>query len=399
MIRKLRLKIVVIIMLLLTIMTSSLMLSLNVISQLQNKQIIEDRLEKLANSNTLSAFDDISPFKNEENSYMDFFSVMLNANNQILTLTFNRDIVVQADEIIDYVNQALSTGNEKGTLGRYAYIVKYKPYGKIVVFLDISQMQAQNRNLFFTTLIMGIIAEVLSLILALGLAFWLVRPVKETLDKQKLFISNASHELKTPLAVIKANTDVLEGEIGENKWLGYIKDESTRMSELVNELLCLARLDDKSSNKMIMEDFSLSDLVLQSALPFESRMFENGKKFNVDVQPNVSFHGDKSTIQHIITILIDNAEKYSDENGEINVRLYTHGKSKTIEVYNTGRGILPEKLNKVFERFYREDEARNSKSGGYGLGLAIARSGAEAHGGSITAQSEYGKWAKFIVTL
>lgn len=399
MIRKLQFKIIIIITLLLTIMITALMISLNIVSQIQSNRQINQRLDRLAESNTLSAFDDISPYHDQEDSYVDFFSVMLNGNNQILTLTFNRDIVVQADEIIDYVNQALSTGKEKGTLGRYAYIIKNKPYGKIVVFLDISQYQAQTNNLILTTILIGIAAEIVSFLIALGLSFWLVRPVKDTFDKQKLFISNASHELKTPLAVIKANTDVLEADIGDNKWLGYIKDESTRMSELVNELLCLARLDDRNSNVLVMEDLNLTDLVLQTSLPFESRMFENGKRFTVEAQPGVTMHGDKSTIKHILTILIDNADKYSEEKGEISVRLFTRGKNRIIEVYNTGQGIPHDKLDKIFERFYREDKARNSKSGGYGLGLAIARSGVQAHGGSITAQSEYGKWAKFTVTI
>ena len=199
--------------------------------------------------------------------------------------------------------------------------------------------------------------------------------------------------------MISTNTDVLEAEIGENKWLGYIRSESVRMSELVNELLCLARLDDKSSQALHFAETDLSQLVLQTALPFESVLFEMGKIYSVEVQPDIKAKVDESSIKHVLTILIDNAVKYSKENGEITVKLYMHSGRKIIEVYNTGDGVPKEKIGKIFERFYREDEARNRKTGGYGLGLAIAKASAEAHGGKMSAKGEYGSWICFTVTL
>ena len=286
-----------------------------------------------------------------------------------------------------------------GEIGNYAYIIQLKSYGKIIVFLDISQYRRTDTTLFFTTLFMGIIAIILFTLVSFGLSFWLVKPVKENFERQKRFISDASHELKTPLAVISANTDVLESEIGENKWLTYIRSESQRMSELVNELLMLARLDDKSGHKLIMTEINLSDLVLMTALPFESTVFEMGKKFDVDVQPDIKCKGDESALKHILTILIDNAVKYSAKHGEISVKLYNQSNKHIIEVYNTGEGIKPENLSKIFERFFRQDESRNSKTGGYGLGLSIAKSSVEAHGGKISVQSVYGEWVKFTVTL
>ena len=124
-----------------------------------------------------------------------------------------------------------------------------------------------------------------------------------------------------------------------------------------------------------------------------------GKTLDVDAQPDLMYRGDESMIKHIITILLDNAVKYSDKNGTISAALYLHNNKKIIEVYNTGEGVPKDKLQKIFERFYRQDEARNSKNGGYGLGLAIAKTGVEAMGGKITATGEYGKWIKFTVVL
>ena len=310
-----------------------------------------------------------------------------------------RDIVVQQDDIINYATEALSTGKTFGEMGRYAYYIQNKYYGKIIVFMDIRHIQQTEENLLFATSIIGLLTIVIFFFLSVLLSFWLVRPVKETLDKQKSFISNASHELKTPLAVISANTDVLEAQTGENKWVSYIKSETVRMNELVNELLCLARLDDKTGHKLIMSEFNLSDTFLQTTLPFESKVYEMGKTFEVEAEPDLMYKGDESSIKHILTILIDNAIKYSDEKGKISARLYSHANKRIIEIYNTGEGVPKDQLNKIFERFYRRDEARNSKSGGYGLGLAIAKASVEAHGGKITAQSEYGKWMRLIVTL
>lgn len=399
MIKKLRIKIVLVITVLLTIVIAILMLAINIIARNNSSEQTKDRLQTIADSDGTISPTQINPYHGNQMGYIDNFSVLLGMDNEVLKITLNRNIIVQQTDIVSYVNEALASGKSVGTIGSYAYMIQPKSYGKIVVFLDVSVQQLQNDNLVVTTIMIGIVATIIFFIIAVILSFWLVKPVKETFDKQKLFISNASHELKTPLAVISANTDVLEAELGENKWLSYIRSESVRMSELVNELLCLARLDDKSGHRLVMSELNLTDIVLQTALPFESTVFEMGKKFDVEAEPNVKFVGDESSIKHVLTILIDNAIKYSNEKGEVSVKLYTHSGKKIIEVYNTGDGIPSDKLNKVFERFYRQDEARNSKSGGYGLGLAIAKSIVEAHNGKICAKSEYGKWAKFIVTF
>lgn len=400
MIKKLRIKIILVITVLVAMVITTLVFAINIVNSTSVNTQIQSRLQRIAQNDGKMIFgDDIDLYHNNDSGYVDNFSVLLDENNIIIGIILNRNITVQQTAIIPYVNQALISGQSYGEIGSYAFYVKSKYYGRIVVFLDISSQQQSMNNLIVITTIIGGIAILIFFVIAVILSKWLVKPVKETFDKQKLFISNASHELKTPLAVISANADVLESEIGENKWLSYIRSESMRMSELVNELLCLARLDDKSGHKLQMSKLNLTDIVLATALPFESTVFEIGKKFDVDTEENVFFYGDESSIKHVLTILIDNAIKYSAEHGEISVKLYTRSNKKIIEVYNTGDGIPQEKLHKIFERFYREDEARNSKSGGYGLGLAIAKSTVEAHGGKIHAESDSKTFVKFIVTL
>ena len=311
----------------------------------------------------------------------------------------NGDTDLDVSVLAEYAQYAIDTGKEFGFYENYAFLVSEKVYGKMICFTDAGFAQKYNQTLALTTVFIGAGSIILFFGLAAALSFWLVKPVKSTFDKQKLFISNASHELKTPIAVISANADVLESEIGENKWLSYIKDDSRRMGELVNELLALARLDDRTDTSGVKTGFSLSDAVLQTALPFESRMFEMGKEYEVDVQPDIEYIGDESQIKHIVSILIDNAVKYSDENGKIKISLSMRQNKRILEVFNTGQGIPADKLEKIFERFYREDEARSSSSGGYGLGLSIAYEIVARHGGRIFARSEYGKWAMFTVVL
>ena len=404
MIRKLRLKITVILSSILAVVIIGIMVTINVMAQLNTQTNINERLLKIAynNGNIPHEYSDTNLYHENNEGYIDTFSVLVDGAYRLIGIYSGRigenDNISKAD-YIKYANIAINSNEPKGEIGSYAYLIELKHYGKIIVFLDISQYQQVNRNLFFTTLFMGITAIILFTFISFGLSFWLVKPVKENFERQKRFISDASHELKTPLAVISANTDVLESEIGENKWLKYIRTESERMSELVNELLMLARLDDKSGHKLVMSEINLSDLVLMTALPFESTVFEMGKKFDVDVQPDIKCKGDESALKHIFTILIDNAIKYSSEHGEISVKLYDQSNKHIIEVYNTGEGIKPENLKKIFERFFRQDESRNSKTGGYGLGLSIAKASVEAHGGKIYAQSVYGEWVRFTVTL
>ncbi len=400
MIKRLQIKIVLIITLLLAIAVVVLMLSINIMSQGQSTMRLRENLEKAADDNyPIDRTLDYLSGNDESGSWI--LRIKVDYDKTYLGYDGNIDFGnINVDALLIITYEAINSGKDFGFIDNLAYYVnRTKNYGSMVVFTDASSEKRQSNNLILTTSIIGIASVILFFLLSVALSFWLIRPVKETFDKQKQFISDASHELKTPLAVISANTDVLEAEIGENKWLSYIRSESVRMSELVNELLYLARIDDKTGKKLTMAEFNLSDVVLQTALPFESRMFEEGKKFEVNAEENITCDGDLSAIKHVLTILIDNAIKYSEEKGEIRVDLVRHGSKKIITVYNTGIGIKKEKLDKVFERFYREDEARNSTSGGYGLGLAIASEVVARHHGIIRCESEYGKWVKFIVVL
>jgi signal transduction histidine kinase len=223
-------------------------------------------------------------------------------------------------------------------------------------------------------------------------------PIKKAFDKQRRFISDASHELKTPLTIISANIDVLKNEIGENQRLTHIKFQSERMNELVLDLLSLAKISEGNTS-IIRNKFNISGSVLNTALEFESRAFEEEKKYSYDIEENIEYIGDERQVKQLVSILIDNAIQYSDANGQIKVSLRTQGGYINISVFNTGTGVPENEKKKIFERFYRTDESRSRETGGYGIGLSIAEAIAESHNGKITVSGEYMKWIRFDVKV
>lgn len=317
-------------------------------------------------------------------------------NNGVVTSVINKTGKGYTDdEIKAYANIVLTKGKEKGFLEGLLYAVSDTSYGKAIVFIDNRIAEENIRTLIIYSIIVGIIGLIILFIISIYLSRWIVKPVEEAFEKQKRFISDASHELKTPLTVIRANTDILETDIGDNKWLKYINLEVGLMDNLVNKLLILAKVesgDDRSSYENI--DFSKS--VRGAAMPFESVAFEKGMNLNIDVETGIQLYGDRYAINQLVAILVDNAIKHTEENGTIEVKAKSNRGSKILEVSNTGAPIPEEDRERIFERFYRGDKSRNRSSRRYGLGLAIAKIIVEQHKGNITVECKEG-WTRFIV--
>ena len=248
------------------------------------------------------------------------------------------------------------------------------------------------------TVIVGLISVIVLSAVAFYLSGLIVKPIQETFDKQKQFISDASHELKTPLTVISANADVLEGEIGDNKWLNYIQDQADRMNVLVNDLLSLTRLEN-SNTQFIQTEFDLSRAIVNTALPFECKAFETNKNFVLNIEDDIKITGSEQHIKQMAAIFIDNALKYSKDGGTVRVSLTKENDKTVFYVYNTGSGVKEEDKDKIFERFYRSDESRNRATGGYGLGLAIAKSIIDKHKFKVNVENVEGKSICFVVTM
>lgn len=217
----------------------------------------------------------------------------------------------------------------------------------------------------------------------------IVRPVNETFEKQKQFISDASHELKTPLAVIEANADVLENEIGNNKWLTYIQKETDSMDKLINELLLLAKMENVDGIKNY-EKFNLSTQIETSTSMFESIAYEKQVRIVTNIQNDIYINGNKQDFEHIVSTLLDNAIKHSEIQKDVTVELTKEKNNIILQVKNYGEPIPEDQQDRIFERFYRVDKSRNRSEKRYGLGLAIAKSIVEKYNGKIEVKCKNG---------
>ncbi len=339
------------------------------------------------------------PEHEDKANLRNYFSVLISNNGDIQDVIHDFPLNYTRHEIQDLVNEALKTDKSCSTVGGVMfYIRELRNTNRIICMLNRNSELKTLGKLYIYSTLLYLLSIVLSVLISIPISKYMILPAKEAFIKQKQFIADASHELKTPIAVIGANIDVLEGEIKGNKWLEYIKAENKRMGELVKDLLYLAK-SDAGRNELTFSDFNFSNAVENSILPFEVIAFEAGKTLELDVQKDIICNGDEKSLKQIFIILVDNAFKNSEKGAQIKVSAMADEKKITYKVFNTGTGIQKEDLEKIFLRFYRSDYSRVRKTGGSGLGLAIARTIAQDHGGTLVANSEFGKWAEFTLTL
>ncbi|MDI9218188.1 sensor histidine kinase [Clostridium tertium] len=283
----------------------------------------------------------------------------------------------------------------------YGYMKETTNKGmKIVLMSREPQINALS-SLLSSFLTIGSISLIVLLFISIYLTNKTIKPIKDSFEKQKQFIADASHELKTPLAIIRTNTSVILSNkedtiINQIKWVNYINNQTERMAKLIDEMLSLAKLD---TGKELIEFtiFDLSKLLNNILLTFEAVIFENKIELETNILNDVLLKGDKESIKKVCIILLDNAIKYTNKDGKIYVELKLDKNKVRLKVRNTGKGIKREDLDKIFERFYRVDTSRSRETGGYGLGLSIAKSIVESHNGKIYAESNIGKDTTFII--
>ena len=328
---------------------------------------------------------------------IDFFVIMADKQGNYLATLNNDDITEETAQ--KYITAILDDGAQTGMVNHiYQFYRQPKENGTLMVFTDKSAEMDTLDQFNRTTIIIGAISVIVLSIAAYFLSKKSIQPIKIAFERQKQFVSDASHELKTPLTVISANADVLAGEIGENKWLNYIKSQTDRMNVLVNDLLNLTRLENNTTD-FICVDFDLSKAAENTALPFECQAFEMNRNFEVDIEEGLTINGSERHVKQMMAIFIDNALKYSNEGGTVKVSLIKHGDKKVFSVFNTGEGVKESEKDKIFERFYRSDESRNRATGGYGLGLAIAKSIIDKHKFKVHVENQEGRSICFVVTM
>ena len=253
--------------------------------------------------------------------------------------------------------------------------------------MDNTELNTILLNQLISNILLFLLCEMAIFAFTYLITKWIITPVSKSFEKQKVFVADASHELKTPLSVMVASADAYFNDKDE-KWVHNMKNESERMIKLVTELLNLAKIEQEQD--IVMEENNLSDIIESSILTFESLFYDNNIKLKYDIVPDIKMLCNENLIVELIGILIDNAIKHSSESGKVSVNLLKNNKQIILEVKNKGLPIKKEDEEKIFERFYKVDTSRNRNSNNYGLGLAIAKNIVERHNGEISAHSHNG---------
>lgn len=309
-----------------------------------------------------------------------FYSVAVSYAGEVLEIKNETSLVHTDDDLERLAKRIISDGTNTGKEDNLTFLRTDKGGYTLVAFMDNTVVNESAMTLFRYTLIFGGVALVLFFFVSVFLAKRIVRPLEGSYQKQKQFISDAGHELKTPVSVISANTELLSRQIGGNQWLQNIQYENERMGMLVGQLLDLARTENVTPR---MEHVDFSRLVAGEALPFESVAFEKGLVLRTDIASDLAVEGNGTQLKQLTSILLDNAIRHSKAEGEVSLRLAREHGTAVLSVINKGDEIPAQQREQIFERFYRVDTARNGEDQHYGLGLAIAKAIIDAHHGRI----------------
>ena len=314
-----------------------------------------------------------------------YFFVKLNGSGNPTEVDVSHIAAVSSEEAVSYADRIfIQKDIKRGYLnGQYRYLLHVNDDGSyIVIFIDCAAgFYYANKLLLMTVLIMLVV-------------------LVESLEKQKRFVNDAGHELKTPLAIISANMDVIELEAGESEWTKSTKNQIKRMDELVKNLLTLSRMEEENINA-VFSDVNMSPVVEDSSTYFVAVADYKKIKYNREIENDIHINGDRNSIQQLCTLLIDNAMKYAQDEGSVDVKLFgdENTRNAILEVSNTCENVPKGNLERLFDRFYRSDSSRSRKTGGYGIGLSVARAIATSHGGTIEARAEGDNLIRFIVKI
>lgn len=323
-----------------------------------------------------------------------FFTIVLDRQGDALVIDTGRIAAVDSSEAADLAKNVFKSGKDRGFLNGYRFRRSDVDDFTLVVFYDCGRSLDNARAFLWISITISAIGLLIVFALIALSSKAVIKPVAETYEKQKRFITDAGHELKTPLAVINADCDVLEmeNEDVDNEWISDIRKQTGRLTELTERLIYLAKTEEGSKTKLVMIDFPLSDVVSEEAESFRGLAKSSEKTIETAIEPGITYMGDQKAVTQLVSILMDNAIKYSPDGGVIKVSLNRNGAKTVLAVTNdTRETVSKENMKHMFDRFYRTDESRNSETGGYGIGLSIAKGITESHGGRIYASGSGNK--------
>lgn len=330
-----------------------------------------------------------------DNESIGMLGIRLDRNGSVVEseqshLSLSEETIVQLAGSIEMTGEQ-SIGETEAEGMRYRYLSVLGRGGAWAAFAECSQEQALEKSLWRNGIIFMLIGMLLLIPVCILLTRWVSKPIETAWEKQNDFVSDATHELKTPLTVIATNTEAVlanpEAPIeSQERWLGSIQDETSRMAGLVGDLLFLAKID-AGEIKLDPEELNISDLLEGMCMERETDIFEAGRQFDYELTPDLHYYGDRRRIEQMMNALLDNAVKYTPEGGSIRLVVNRDRRQRVrVVLSNSGNPLAEEELGKIFDRFYRVDPSRARDTGGYGLGLCVTRSIAELHGGTVTAE-------------
>lgn len=320
----------------------------------------------------------------------DYSTSVVLKNKNIMVLS--NSLEETADKDILSMTQELQKSEKRfGSIDDYIYVVRTLRSGNTVyIFVDNKEALQNSKQFFIVSIFIFLLSVIVFTIISYYLSRWMIKPSEKAIKNQKIFVANISHDLKTPITIIRANADLIENEVKNKKSIKYIQQETEKLNHLVNEMLTLTRIDNTIS-KENFKSFNLGDSLFDVVLPFESIAYEKGIRFNINIDEVTDYFGDESNIQKLAEILIDNAMSYTAKGGIVDVDAYENSKAVTLSVTNTGEPISDEKKVEIFDRFYRASKSRESTGNHYGLGLSIANTIVKKHNGKISIESKNGK--------
>lgn len=384
-----------------------LLLSIYLFTTIQTNASLDDLADVIsANNGTFPNFDNFThgsnhPFRlngidKEVPFTTRFFTVRFDSSGRLVSADIRSIASVTREEAVQYADEVLYGSRERGWKNDFRYKRYDTGNGTAVVFINGANIKRANQGFIIAATTVFLICGIVIILLIILISKKAVKPVAESYEKQKQFITDANHELKTPLTLIRTNLDIMESESGANEWLSDIREETEIMTELVNRLVTLARMDE-DQNELNALSFNLSNAVTETVSIFTSAIEKSQKQLSVDIASSVGYIGDEASIRQVISILMDNAVKYCDEGGTICVSL-CGGKHPVLTVDNTYSSVGSIELSRLFDRFYRADKARTYGSG-FGVGLSIAKASVEKHRGNITVRNLGNEAIRFQVKL
>lgn len=319
-----------------------------------------------------------------------YYAAWFDAEGALTGVNLDNLASLTEDEAAALAEAVFAAGGERGFSGDYRYRRTMCGEETLLLFLNCERELTTFRTFLLASIGMSLAGTLAVFLLLLLFSGRIVRPIADSYARQKRFITDAGHELKTPITIIRADADVLQSELEEeNEWIGDIRAQTARLAELTEELIYLSRMEEENPT-LQMQRLSLSELVDETAQSFQALALSKGRRFTASVAPGLSMTGDEKALAKLVSILLDNAMKYSPDGGEVALRLERTDRGARLTVKNTTLPMKKGSADELLERFSRGDSSRNSASGGFGLGLAIAKAVAEAHKGRLHAESEDG---------